>query len=110
MNTLGGGTTEPYMRTLDFPSFRQISIRIPGIPVDNIKIEINNNQLIIYYMTSLELQGKMLQFPKSIYNKSIPYFVDADNISASEEGAALIVRLPFNKLSNGRHREIRIKH
>jgi hypothetical protein len=110
MNTMSGGVAEPMVKSRDYSSFRQISIRIPSISLESVKIEINNNQLVIYYMTSLDIQGKLMQFPKSLYNKSIPYFVDADNISATEEGASLIVRLPFNKLSNGRHRDIKIKH
>ena len=105
-NTLNGGTSELSVRLEHFPTFRKITLRIPGIDAESVKIEINNNQLMIYYFTSLMSQGKEVKFPKVLYNKSIPYFVDTQNITASQEEKSLVVRLPFNELADGYHRDI----
>lgn len=106
MNTLNGGTSEAMVRLKQFPAYRQIMVSVPGVPFENVKMEINNNQLMIYYLTGIISQGKEVQFPRILYNKNIPYFVDAANITAQEEGTALVLHLPYNDLSNGYHRDI----
>ena len=108
MNTLNGGTSQPYIKLKQFPSYRQISIRVPGIPHENIKVEVNSNQLMIYYLTEVTSQDKKILFNRGLYNKNIPYFVDVHKIAATQEEDLLIVRLPFNELYNGYHRDISV--
>lgn len=110
VNTLNGGMSDPVVKLKQFQSYREITIRIPGVDVRNIRIEINNNELMIYYFTVLNSQEKEMKFPKVLYNKSIPYFVDANHITASEKDTSLVVRLPFNELANGNNRDISISH
>ena len=107
-NTLNGGMSEPFLRLEQFPAFRQITVRVPGIDGENIKIEINNNQLMIYYFTPMLSLGKEIKFPRVLYNKSIPYFVNVDHIAATHHEKSLVVRLPFNELANGYHRDISV--
>ncbi len=107
-NTLNGGTSEPFIKLEQFPTFRQITFRVPGIDGENVKIEISNNQLMIYYFTPMLSMGKEIKFPRVLYNKSIPYFVDVNNIAATHDERSLVVRLPFNELANGYHRDITI--
>ncbi len=109
MNTLNGGTSEPRVRVNQYPGYRQITIDVPGVNMENVKVEINNNQLMIYFFYNLATMDQQLQFPRVLYNKSIPYFVDVNNITANQKDHTLVVRLPFNELANGQHREIRIK-
>lgn len=109
MNTLNGGTSEPTLRTKEFPDYQQLTIRIAGVDVENVKIEINDNQLMIYYFIPLISQEKKINLPRVVYNKGIPYFVDVANISADEQDDTLVVRLPFNELANGYHRDITVK-
>jgi len=106
MNTLNGGISEPFVRVKKFQTHHQITLRIPGIDAENIKIEINNNQLMVYYLIPISSQSKELRFPRILYNKDIPYFVDVHKIVATEEETSLIVHLPFNELANGYHRDI----
>ena len=110
LNTLNGGTSQPIVKLQQFTTHRQIKIRVPGISVGNIKVEINNNQLMIYYLATVVSQEKEMQLPKGLYNKSIPYFVDIKKIKATQEEDSLVVRLPFNELYNGYHRDIPISH
>ncbi len=106
VNTLNGGTSEPEILKEKFATHHRITVNVPGIGVENIKIEINNNELIIYYFISLRSQGKDLKYPRMIYKKAIPYFVDIVNIAATEEGNAMVVHMPFNELANGYHRDV----
>lgn len=110
MNTLNGGTSQPIIKLKQFPAYRQIAIRAPGIAHEHIKIEVNNNQLMIYYLTTVTSREKKISFHKGLYNKSIPYFVDVHKITASREDNVLMIRLPFNELYNGYHRDISVSH
>ena len=105
-NTMNGGTSEPIVQLEHFPTFRRITFRVPAIDGENLKVEINNNQLMIYYFTPIRSQGRQIKFPRVLYNKSIPYFVDVDQIVATQGENEWVVRLPFNELANGYHRDI----
>ncbi len=110
MNTLNGGTSEPLTQLRKFQTYHEITVRVPGIDAEDIKIEINNNQLMVYYKIPMKSQGKKLTFPRILYNKDIPYFVNVHKIVASEEESSLIVHLPFNELADGYHRDISLPH
>ncbi len=49
-----------------------------------------------------------MHMPQVVYNQAIPYFVEASKIKATYEENELIVELPFNELSGGYKREIKI--
>jgi HSP20 family molecular chaperone IbpA len=106
VNTLSGGTSEPDTLKEKFPTYHRITVKVPGINAENIKIEINNNELMIYYFISIQSQGKDLKYPRMVYKRPIPYYVDITNIAATEENNAMIVHMPFNELANGYHRDI----
>lgn len=108
MNTLNGGTSEPLVHRKQFPSFREITLRVPGVSREHIKLEINNNKLTAYYFTVLRSQNLEIPVPKVLYDKTIPYFVDVKGITAREESGWLIIRLPFNELANGFHRDLEV--
>ncbi len=110
INTLSGGISQPIIRFQQFETYRQVNIRIPSIELDNIKIEIQNNLLIIYYLIPLMSQHQQHNYPKVIYNKAIPYFVDREGITASVIESELAVRLPFNELAGGFKKSISISY
>ncbi len=106
LNTLNGGTIEPEVYLSQHPEYRQVELLAPSVPHDQIKAEIHNNQLTIYYNLHVQSEGRLIRMPKVVYNKQIPYFIDSKKISAEFEGSALVVKLPFNELANGYHRDI----
>jgi len=110
LNTLNGGTIEPQVKLSQFAEYRQIEVLAPGIAHDQIKAEIHNNQLTVYFSIVVDASGHLIKMPKVVYNKQIPYFIDQKNISASFEGNKLVVVLPFNELANGYHRDITASH
>jgi HSP20 family molecular chaperone IbpA len=110
LNTLNGGTTEPVIKLRKLASRHEIIVRVPGLPLTQIKIEIKNNQLVIYYLMPVITEGKGIQFTKYLYTAAIPYFVDAKSITATENGDAMVVNMPFNDFSKGYYRDLSIQH
>jgi len=108
MNTLNGGTIEPAVRLSHFAEYRQIEIKAPGIGEEQLHVKINNNNLVIFYEIVIETQGRQLPMPQVVYNKQIPFFVDAQNITAHYTDGVLTVQLPFNELANGFQRDVPI--
>lgn len=106
LNTLNGGHVEARVQLQQKPEWREIRVCVPGIDRDQIKVEIHNNFLMVFFTHQLQLAAQRIEVPRVVYNKAIPYFIDADRIEAAFEGQQLVVRLPFNEFSNGYHRSI----
>lgn len=109
MNTLGGGVSEPVVRLTQFPAYRQIELSVPGIGEQNMHVKVNNNQLIVYFEHRIESRGHVVSVPHIVYNKPIPYYIDASKIKAVYLDGWLTVQLPYNELANGFHRDIPIE-
>ena len=108
LNTLNGGVSEPQMNMNHHEDYREIRLKVPGIKQEDVHVEVHNNNLSIYYFINVVSNEKLIQIPKFVYNRSVPYFIDINKINARIENEELIVRLPFNTLANGYHKEIRI--
>jgi HSP20 family molecular chaperone IbpA len=109
LNTLYGGSIEPSMKILQFPEYRQVEVKAPGVGEESMHVKINNNKLVIFYELKIESQGNMISVPQIVYNKAIPFFVNTDKISAEYIDGVLVVQLPYNELANGSLRDVPIK-
>ena len=108
LNTVNGGISEPQMNLNHFEDYREICLRVPGIRREDIHVEVHNNNLSIYYFINMVSNSNLIQLPRFIYNRSVPYFIDVSKINARIENEELIVHLPFNRLANGYHKEIKV--
>ena len=108
LNTLNGGVSEPAMVLKQFPDHREIRLKVPGVNEENLKVEVHNNTLSVFYTFHIQSDNLPIHVPKVVYNKPIPYFVDAARISASYEDGFLIVTLPYNEMAEGYHRKVSI--
>ena len=108
LNTVNGGVSEPQMNMNHFEDSREIRLKVPGIKQEDVHVEVHNNNLSIYYFINMVSSDKLVQLPRFVYNRSVPYFIDINKINARIENDELIVKLPFNKLANGYHKEIKI--
>jgi HSP20 family molecular chaperone IbpA len=108
LNTVNGGVSEPQMNMNHFEEYREIRLKVPGIKQDDVHVEVHNNNLSIYYFINMVSNEKLIQLPRFVYNRSVPYFIDINKINARLENEELIVKLPFNRLANGYHKEIKI--
>ena len=108
LNTLSGGISEPQQSFQETEVGRELRIRVPGIHKGLMNVEIHNNHLTIYYYINIASYDKLVQVPQIIYNRAVPYYIDIGKIHATFEIDELVVHMPFNKLSNGYHRKVRI--
>jgi HSP20 family molecular chaperone IbpA len=108
LNTISGGMSEPIIELQQYENYREIKCAVPGVQEDALQVEVHNNFLSVYCRLKIETAGKQVQVPRVIYNKPIPYFIDATKISANKEGRYLYVTLPYNELANGYHKRISI--
>jgi HSP20 family molecular chaperone IbpA len=108
LNTVNGGVSEPQMNMSHFEDYREIRLKVPGIKQEDVHVEVHNNNLSIYYYINMVSGDKFIQLPRFVYNRSVPYFIDINKIKARIDGEELVVHLPFNRLANGYHKEIKI--
>ena len=108
LNTLHGGISEPFLSIVETAGGREMHVRVPGLKKEALQVEIVNNQLSVFYLIPMTSAGKLMYMPQVVYNQAIPYFIDASKIEATYEDNELVVRLPFNELSHGYNRKIRI--
>jgi HSP20 family molecular chaperone IbpA len=107
LNTVNGGVSEPQVNLNHYDEHREIRLRVPGIKPEEIRVEIHNNNLSIFYIINIMCDDKIVQLPRFIYNRNVPYYIDISKINASVEDDKLVVNLPFNPLANGYHKEIK---
>lgn len=107
-NTLGGGMSEPAVGFFKLPDSHRVEVKIPGVKDESIKVEIHNNWLTIFHLLDISSGEMIIQVPRMVYSKAIPYFIDVEKIAAKFEDDRLVVRLPFNERANGYHRKISI--
>jgi HSP20 family molecular chaperone IbpA len=109
LNTLNGGVSEPQMNMNHHEEYREIRLKVPGIKQEDVHVEVHNNNLSIYYFINVVSGEKLIQLPRFVYNRAVPYFIDINKINARLDHEELVVKLPFNRLANGYHKEIKIK-
>jgi HSP20 family molecular chaperone IbpA len=108
LNTVNGGVSEPQINLIHYEDYREICLKIPGIKLDEIHVEVHNNTLSIFYFINMVCTDRLIQLPRFVYNRNVPYYIDISKIKARLENEALIVNLPFNRLANGYHKEIKV--
>lgn len=108
LNTLHGGVSEPLLSWKEMADSQEVRIRVPGVEKETLLVEIINNHLSVFYFIPVYSVGKLVQMPQVIYNQPIPYFVEVSKIKASFDENELRVILPFNELSAGYKRKIKI--
>ena len=108
LNTLNGGVSEAYLSFREEPAGRELRVRVPGVSKEMLQVEINDNQLIVLYNIPMETSGKKVFLPKEIIKQTLPYFIEITGINATYEGNELVVKLPYNELSNGYNRKVPI--
>jgi len=109
LNTLNGGVSEPQMCLEHHEDYREIRLRVPGVSLDDIRVELHNNNLSIFYLINIVSSERLIPLPRFVYNRNVPYYIDASKINARLEEEELIVNLPYNRLANGYHKDARIK-
>lgn len=108
LNTLNGGVSEPYLSIRENNDGRELRVRVPGVRKEMLQVEINDNQLTVLYHIPMETSGKEVFVPKEVFKQALPYFIEITGINATYEENELVVKLPYNELSNGYKRNVPI--
>jgi len=108
LNTLNGGVSEPYVSIREEPGGRELRVRVPGVGKEMLQVEINDNQLTVLYHIPMKVSGKNVYLPKEVIKQTLPYFIEITGINATYEENELVVKLPYNELSNGYNRKVPI--
>ena len=108
LNTIHGGVSEPYFLMNKGKEGYRIHVRIPGVEAEKVKIEVENNNLTIFYFHVFEhgTGQAVTRLPYIIRQINIPFDVDIKAIEASHEGHNYYVDMPYNDLSGGYRKEI----
>ncbi|WP_344322632.1 Hsp20/alpha crystallin family protein [Streptomyces macrosporus] len=85
-----------------------VRAELPGIPRDNVMVELDANELHITGQLSEEQQGKVLsrRTGRFTYRTIVPNDIDSDRVEAEMADGVLTVRIP--KSPRGKRRAIRI--
>jgi len=108
LNTIQGGVSEPFLSMTEDEEGQEVRVRVPGVNKSALQVEVIDNQLSVFYRIPIYSNGKLMQMPQVVYNQPIPYFVDVSKVKATYEENELVVVLPFNELSGGYKRKIKI--
>jgi HSP20 family molecular chaperone IbpA len=110
LNTVGGGVSMPLVEASRTEEGYIARIAAPGVSVENMKVDLVNSRLVVYYKVPLsESFGEEHVFPYFLVNFPIASDVDYHNITARYEDRRLIVFGPFNDLAKGLQRNIDIE-
>ena len=108
LNTLSGGVSEPYVSFREKADGRELRVRVPGVRKEMLEVEINDNNLSVFYHIPMQSSGKKVFVPKEVVKQALPYFIEITGIQASYDENELVIKLPYNELSNGYNRKIPI--
>ncbi|MEU6867039.1 Hsp20/alpha crystallin family protein [Streptomyces sp. NPDC046876] len=86
-----------------------VRMELPGVPAENVNIEVDGNELSISGEVSEEHQGKVLsrRTGKFFYRTSLPDTVNADECDADLSDGLLTLRIP--KTAEGRRHKIELR-
>lgn len=105
LNTLNGGVSEPQLCLEHHDDYREIRLRVPGISLDDMHVELHDNNLSIFYLINIVSGDRLIPLPRFVYNRNVPCYVDVHKINARLEEEELIVNLPYNRLASGYHND-----
>ncbi|MFY0605516.1 MAG: Hsp20/alpha crystallin family protein [Cyclobacteriaceae bacterium] len=107
VNTINGGMTEPIVNIEKLETEWLLSIRVPGINPDSLKIEIKDFELFLFNMI-LESNTSDHELPHMLAAVQLNGGVDVDGIMAEYEDGELLIRLPLDENTSGYERDVEI--
>ena len=111
MNTINGGMAKVRFNFNREHSRYVANVMIPGVKPQDIKVEIKNNFLTVYYFLKFGEDGsyeEIKNIPYVLCHFMIPFDVKIADIHARSETDTLQVILPFNELADGYRKEISV--
>ena len=111
-NSVNGGSSEITNRVELAEAGYQLTVRVPGVDIDDLNIEVIQDKVLVYYMFPVYNQehadGKL--YARVVGNFPIPADADYEQVSASyiEESGSVMILLPFNEERKGYRNKVTI--
>lgn len=106
INTLNGGMSQPSIRVQRESEEWVVRVRIPGVSMEQLKLEVKNSHLYLFQM--LKSQNLGISLPYLIAVMPLIDQIDFEKISAEYHEGELLIVLPLSEQEDGFHREIEI--
>lgn len=112
-NSLNGGSSEISNWLEQAENGYEFFVRVPGVEVEKLSVEVVQNRVLVYYMFPLYQQGgddEQLH-ARVVGNFSIPADGDYERVSASYEDSekCLRIEVPFNEQQKGYRSKVEIE-
>lgn len=107
INTINGGMTQPVLKIERGQKEWLVNVRVPGVNVDHLKIEVRDNQLFLFHLIT-EPNTSDIQLPYLVAGMTLSRKIDFDAINAVYENGEIMIHLPTNETATGYEREIEI--
>ncbi|MEP1033990.1 Hsp20/alpha crystallin family protein [Ekhidna sp.] len=104
INNINGGSIFPTFKTTTEKDHYRLEVSIPSVEPDDIKVEINGSDLMIYQNVHVNSHTQ----PNVLGTVKISVDVELENISAEFAKELLVIIMPFSELSGGFQKEIEI--
>ena len=104
VNSINGGAVFPTFNKTKEEDHYRLEISIPSVKADDIKIEVNNDDLMVYQNIHINAYS----LPNIIGMIQLSSDIERETIYAEYEDDLLIVILPFNEKSGGFQKDIEI--
>jgi HSP20 family molecular chaperone IbpA len=114
-NTIHGGISEPQVNQRREENGYEVTVRTPGIEVDDLQLEIADGKMSLYHLLPIfsqestgDEEWKSIRFISTVL---IPDDVDQDQISAryDEAGRHVVMNLPVSPQQDDIRRKVEIE-
>jgi len=108
LNTINGGMSQTTIKIHSLENEWLIKVRIPGVDLENLRLEVLDNHLYIHQMMMIDDES-LEKAPYVIAMIPLIRQINIEAISATFEGGWTHVRLPFDEMVDGFERQIKIE-
>lgn len=106
INGINGGMAQPHVR-LEKTDSRWIErMKVPGVSIDRIKIEVKEGFLFVFQ--NLHVEESNIELPYMIEMLNLSSQIDQEQIYAEYKNGEIIIHMPFDELASGFERNIEI--
>ncbi len=107
LNTINGGMSQTTIKINALENEWLIKVRIPGVDLDNLRLEVLDNHLYIHQMMEID-NDSTEKAPYVVAMIPLVKQINVDAISAIFEDGWTLIKLPFDEMVNGYERQIKI--
>lgn len=106
VNGINGGMAQPHIRLEKSDSRWVQRMKVPGVSIDNISIEVKDGFLFV--SQNLFVQESAMEIPYIIEMLNLNSQIDQEKIYAEYSNGQIIIHMPFDELASGFERDIEI--